>query len=322
MRPERRKRADGTEIDGVKNLAEFVQSFPASAEEPAPESAQAAPQTAPPEPPPAIDTAELERLRAEAKQHRDEAARLTGELQAERTRKEAEAAARRVYAEQQPKPAPQSPQPPQEDPRYAEVDALWFTDQQKARKIMREIQHDELKKELAEQRNVVKGEVFAELTAKQQKQQVDYAYSASMQKLLAMGVPPENINIDRINAVYATITRKPTPNAPNRYYENGSIMNENVIVEAWKDLYGVPNGGAGASQAPVVAPPTQVAVPAPPPGSSKPAPAATPPRNANDRLPALSADMKRDLEHIATTLGHDPEKLMQRRRERIARERG
>lgn len=322
---EKRKRADGTEIDSVKNLADYVQSFPISGEsDDAPEAVAApvipiAPVVAQPD-----TNAELERLREESKRSREEAQRYQAELAGHKTRQEAEAAARRVMAEQQ-RPAPQAPAV---DPRIKEVDRLWFDDQPKARALLQEIQRDEMRKELETQRAAVKQEVFTELTTQQRKERANLAYSTAMIELQKRGVKPEQITRDRVNALYATVTRPPTANAPNAYYDAGGPLNDQVLMTAWGDLYGIPNGGdAGTGQvagglAPVAAAPTVVPVPVAPPGSSRPAPAATPPRQASDRQPALSANDQRDIDHMAKTFGYDADKMKARRRDRLSRERG
>lgn len=332
MRPERekRKRADGTEIDSVKNLAEYVQSFPMTGEADPPNApkvrAQAAPDVpAPVEAPAPVvpDNSEVEALRAEAQRYRDDAARLAGENASLKTRQEAEAAARRVMAEQN-QPKPQAPAQPQEDPRLRQVDNLWYTNQPEARRLLQEIQRDEMRKEMAAQRDVVKKEVFTELSTNQRKEQANLAYSGAMMKLQELGVKPEQITKNRINSLYATITRPPAANSPNPYYDAGGPLSEKVLLDAWGELFGIPQGGTAGTSAGVLAPaPTvsQAPVPVAPPGSSRPAPAAAPPRSQNERLPALSAEQQRDIEHMAGAFGYDAERMKDRRRKRLANER-
>lgn len=332
MRPERekRKRADGTEIDSVKNLAEYVQSFPMTGEADPPNApkvrAQAAPEVpAPVEAPAPVapDNSEVEALRAEAQRYRDDAARLAGENASLKTRQEAEAAARRVMAEQN-QPKPQAPAQPQEDPRLRQVDNLWYMNQPEARRLLQEIQRDEMRKEMAAQRDVVKKEVFTELSTNQRKEQGNLAYAAAMTELQKRGLKPQDITLDKVNAVYSAISRKPTAEWPNPYHDRGGPLNEAVILEAWKNIIGLPEGGTAGTSAGAQNPaPTALPQPVPvaPPGSSRPAPAAAPPRSQNERLPALSAEQQRDIEHMAGAFGYDAERMKDRRRKRLANER-
>jgi hypothetical protein len=298
-------------VDSAKDLAAFVQSFPQSGEEPpSPPATEPPPEPAPVTPvqvsPPADREAELLAERERVKQ-------LQAELDREKREREQEATTRRVLAEQQPPrppvPPPPAP-PPREDPRLQQIDDLWFSDPPKARALLRQVQQEETQRTIQEERGKIKQEVFGELDARTQRQQGTDAYQSAITYLRGQGVPEEQINVDRITSVYTVITRKPTPQSPNPYYTAGGPTNANVIVGAWRDLFGLPGN---QTYTPPPAP-----VPATPPGSGRPAPAAAPPRG--DRAAPLSADMKRDIEHMAETFNLDKDKLMARRRARIAQE--
>lgn len=308
---ERRKRHDGTEIDSTKNLAEFVQSFAASSDE---ETAPPAPESAPP--PAAVQIAydpyggkTPDEIIAEAK---EETRRARAELDSARSNQAlAQETARSVLAEQQraaqPKPEPRV------DPREAKIDDLTFSDPAEARRLQREIDKEERSAELASERKRIKAEIEGDMALKQQRAQGDYAYTESMRRLRAAGVPEADLqNRFKITGLYTTITLAPRPDAPNPYYTDGGPLNPDVIERAWRDLYGVPQG---AQPAPVAPPPPQPQFYAPP-GSQRPAPAATAPRN--DRAPSVSADDRRDITHLAQRLGADPEDLINRRARRLA----
>jgi len=332
---ERRKRHDGTEIDSVANLADFVQSFPASSgetdETETSTTAAAAPPAAPTgyegqTPEQIIAAATADRERREAAERDATAAREA--LSRKETQTQIEETARRIVAEQQAQARPATPQsPPPPDPREARIEELWWTDPTEARRLLAEMNDEKVNKRLADEREVTKREVFTELTAKQQRereaadrQTANAAFDTAMQKLRAAGVPEAELN-DRVRlvSVYSAITLKPTPEAPNPYYTEGGPMKADVIAKAWLDL----TGRSSAAPAP---PPQPVAPPQPPPtiiappGSSRPAPAAAPP--GNTRAAPLSSDAQRDIAHMAEAFGYDKDKMLQRRRDRLAREKG
>jgi hypothetical protein len=310
-----RNRDDGTKIDPVKDLAEYVQSLPATGEsappppprieakpEEKPLAAEAAPlappvQLAPPPPPPepTVD----ERL-AQTQRERDEA---RAEVERTRREREIEATTRRVIAEQQTRPA--QPAPPLERTLAeidAEIDDTWFTDQARARQLIDEKNQRAIAKQIGESRE--------QDVRQQRKAQGDSAYRQSRAALMQAGVPQADLdNPNRLTAVYTVITRPPTAAAPNPYYDRGGPLSAEVIRDAWRDLFGLPQAQGGAP-APAYVPPT-------PPGSSRPAPAAS---GATQRAIPVSGDQKRDIDHLADTFGYDREKLIARRRARLAKE--
>lgn len=322
----KRQRHDGTEIDSVKNLAEFLESIPPSGDEPAPkeETAPAVPvavqipnEFAGKTPEEIIATVRAERTRAEKAEtlarERNEA------LTQHQTRAQIEEAARRVIAEQRAPVAAQAPPPP--DPRLAEIDDKWFTDPPEARRLLSELHDERLKQTLATERETTKKEVFGELTAQQQRDQLardreqgNKAFTDAMAALRAAGVPETDLNNRfKVMSVYSAITLKPTADAPNAYYTDGGPTNAQVIERAWRDLFSVPTAAQPQVQQPAPAP-----VIVAPPGSSRPAPAATPP--VQHRATPIGADMQRDYAHMAENFGYDAEKLINRRRARLEKE--
>lgn len=338
---EKRTREDGTEIDPVKDLAEYVQTFPMSAEpeprpkvEAKPKEAGAAPTPEPVQPKPVQETGRSESESGvsagsgvppppvpvqippiqvdRAVQLERELAQIKSERDRLQQQRDIDTAAQRaVQTHLAPKEAP--PAPEAEDARWERVDELWFTDQKAARKLMAEINRDQFKTWQQEERKAVKQEVFAEMTEAQRKEQGSLAFFGSMQKIQKAGIPEAHITADRVNALYATITRPPTANTPNPYFEAGGPLNEEVIVKAWGDLYGFPQAAPVAPAAPVVVAPL-----APPPGSGRPAPAAAAPASRDTTQVHLSAQEKKEIEHMANAYNMDPKKLEERRRARKA----
>lgn len=332
---ERRKRHDGTEIDSVANLADFVQSFPASSAE---EPEAAAPTSPAPAPAPAatgyegqtpeqiIAAAAAEREKREAAEKDAKTARE--ELARASRQREIEDTARRVVAEQQRQAAPPAPQaPPPPDPREAKIEELWWTDPAEARRLLAEMNDERVAKKLDEARETTKREVFTELTQKQQQERfaadrkaANDAYGVAMQRLREAGVPESELNDRaRVVAVYSAITLPPTPESPNAYYTDGGPTKADVIVKAWLDLTGRSSAAPPAPQPTAPPPPPPPTIIAPP-GSSRPAPAVVPP--ANNRAVPISADAQRDIAHMAEAFGYDKDKMIQRRRDRLAREKG
>jgi hypothetical protein len=324
MPKERRKRADGTEIDPVADLADFVQSFGAS-EEPA---AAVADETPPEKTPVQIAAPEDEYAGKSPEEviAAARAARITVrekeqellEAKNERDRLRMEAAARKAVSEQQPRNT-ETPQPAPVDPRETAIQEKWYTDPAEARRLMREIDDERHQQQLATARTEIKTELTVEQQQQQRKERGDRAFAESRRKLIELGVPEADLNnYDKIGAVYQTITRRPTDALPNPYYVAGGPLEEDVIVQAWKNLFGVPSGNGSTTQAP---PPPEQQRSAPqivaPPGSSRPAAAAVP---ARQRATPVPADMQRDLSHLAEQLGHDPAKLIARRRARMERD--
>jgi len=331
---ERRKRHDGSEIDSVANLADFVQSFPASSSEPE-EPEAAAPPATPTATPTGYEGQTPEQIIAAATSEREkreqaekDAKEAREALQRQQTQSQIEETSRRIIAEQQQQARPATPQaPPPPDPREAKIEELWWTDPTEARRLLAEMNDEKVNKRLADEREVTKREVFTELTAKQQRereaadrQTANAAFDAAMQKLRAAGVPESELN-DRVRlvSVYSAITLKPTPEAPNPYYTDGGPMKADVIAKAWLDLTGRSSATAGTPPPPPVPPPPPPTIIAPP-GSSRPAPAAVPPGNA--RAVPLTSDAQRDIAHMAEAFGYDKDKMLQRRRDRLAREKG
>lgn len=330
---ERRKRHDGSEIDSVANLADFVQSFPASTaepEEPAP-STTAAPAAATPQtgyegqtPEQIIAAATSDREKREAAE--SDAKNAREELARGQRQREIEDTARRVVEEQQQQARPPTQQaPPPPDLRQAKIEELWWTDPTEARRLLNEVNDERYKAQLAASREETKREVFAELTQKQQQERhaadrkiANDAYTAAMQKLRDAGVPESELNDRaRVVAVYSAITLAPTPESPNPYYTDGGPTKADVIAKAWLDLTGRSSAAAVPAAQPVVQPPPPPPIVAPP-GSSRPNPAAAPP--GNSRAVPIPADMQRDYKHMAESYGYDGEKLLNRRRDRLARE--
>lgn len=316
---ERRKRHDGSEIDPVKSLADFVQSFDPSTTE-TPEAPPAAVAPPAPEVPdeyagktPAEIIAEAKAAQDRAQKFEVEAKTANEKLTAQQRQAEIEATARRVIAEQQRQPpAPQALPPP--DPRLAEIDDKWFTDSAEARRLLREIDDERIQKQLDSRVATMKEEISNQTAAEKQRAQGNFAFEESMRRLRAAGVSEADLNNRfKITGLYTAVTLKPTADSPNPYYTDGGPLNPDVLERAWKDLYGA--GPVAAVPPPVPAPPVPIIAP---PGSSRPAPAAAPPSQV--RAAPISADTRRDYEHIAKVAGLDPEKMLQRRQARIARE--
>lgn len=320
---ERRKRHDGTEIDPVKSLADFVQSFDPSPSEPVADAAPAA-VAAPPaaEVPDEYAGKTPAELIAEAKANRERADKFEGDAKDARTqlgqfqtKAQIEETARKIIAEQQrqsAQPAPQAPPPP--DPRQAEIDEKWFTDPAEARRLLREIDDERIQKQLDERETRFKQELTNQTAADRQRAQGNFAFEESMRRLREAGVPEADLNNRfKITGLYTAVTLKPTADAPNPYYTDGGPLSPDVLERAWKDLYGAP--ASAASPTPAPAPPPPIIAP---PGSSRPAPAAAPPSHV--RAAPISADTRRDYELVAAAAGLDPEKMLARRQARIARE--
>jgi hypothetical protein len=311
------------DVDPVKSLADFVQSFDPSPTAP-PEAAPAA-AAAPPAPEvpdeyagktPAEIIAEAKANRERAEQSDAAAKTAKDELSRQQTQAEIESTARRIISEQQRQSAPAAPQAaPPPDPRIAKIDELWFTDPPAARQLLNEMNDERAQHLIDAQRETTKREVFTELTERERKTKAEYAWGEHRRRLVAAGVPEADLNNRfKITGLYTAVTLKPTADAPNPYYTDGGPLNPDVLERAWRDLYGAP---AAASPAPAPAPTPPPPVVAPP-GSSRPAPAAAPPSQV--RATPISADTRRDYEHVAAAAGLDPEKMLARRQARIARE--
>lgn len=298
---ERRKRHDGTDLDSVTNLAEFVQSFPASSEESPPEETAPAPVQlqVPPGPTP-------EQVIAEERGRRETAER---ELQGLQQQLQIDEAARRAVTEAQPKPTPQ-PTPP--DPRVAEIQDVWFTDPARAQQLLDEMSDERTQRKLDEALGKFKEQSATERDLTDRRALGNRAFNESRAQLLAAGVPQADLdNHFKITALYTAVTLPPTAERPNKYYSAGGPLSADVLVEAWKDLFG---GAAATPQpAPLVTPPPPPIIA--PPGSSRPAPAAAAPKK--DRAAPISADKQRDLTYLAERLGHKPENLIARQRARM-----
>lgn len=312
---ERRKRHDGTDIDPVKNLAEFLEGIPASDAEPAEEPA--APPVAPPAPvqlqvPPGPTP---EQIIAEERGKRETAER---ELATFRSQAQIDDAARRAVAEQQRTP-PRQVESPLPDPRLAEIQESWFTDPARAQQLMAEINDERVTAQIEKARGTIRQELTAEQQNEANKRQGLDAFNEYRRRLLAAGVPQADLdNHFKVTGLYTAVTLPPTADRPNPYYTAGGPRSADVLEKAWKDLYGVPvTPAAQPAPAPVVAAPAPIIAP---PGSSRPAPAAEPPRKER-ATPVSSAD-QRDLTYLAEALGHKPENLINRRRARIEREKG
>lgn len=307
------KRPDGTEIDAVRDLAEFVQGIPAS---PDPEP-MAAPEPAAEEPPLAIAPVQIsdpefagkstDEIILVAKQERDRRAQLERDLDTQRRQQELDTAARRAVDERIPRPPLQPPAPPPPDNRLAQLDELWFSDPPKARQLLQEIQEEKLARKAVEIEQALENKQ----TAKERKAQGDWAYKSAIEYLQNSGAA---VNADRITAVYTVITRKPSPGMPNQYYDSGGPLSPQVITKAYADLFGLPQGGVAQLIQPSAAP-----IPPTPPGSYAPAPAAASPQRQPRSAP-ISAEQKRDIEHLAESFGYDKEKMLNRRRTRLGGE--
>lgn len=317
-----RKRHDGTEIDSVKSLAEFVQAIPPSSSEPA-----ETPEATPPAPiqiqaPTGYEGKTPDQIIAEASTYRDRATQLeqqnattTRELQELRQQRQIDAAARQAVADQQTRNAP-PPQPPPPDPREAKIDELWFSDPGEARRLQREIDDERVQQRIDAARGKIREEITSEQAIASQREKGAYAYTESRRRLLAKGVPEADLdNRFKVAAVYTAITMPSKPDAPNPYYDAGGPLSAEVVERAWGDMFGVPQA-ATPQPAAIFQPPPPVIVA--PPGSSRPSPAAAAPRA--DRAAPVSADRQRDLKHIAEQFGYDPDKLIERSRARAAKE--
>lgn len=316
----RRQRHDGSDIDPVKDLAEFVQSFAQSAddrEEP-PETPSQPVQISVPDEYAGKTAAEII---AEAKDARDKVREREIELiQARKERDEVQTrsrmdeAARRALSEQQQQQRAQSQQPQtqQVDPREAKIDQIWFADPGEARRLQRQLDDERLQQRLSQESTRIEAAIEQKSTDKQRREQGNYAFNESMRRLREAGVPEEHLRDgDKVGAVYQTITRPPTAERPNPYYMAGGPLSPDVVVQAWHKMFGIPTYQP-AQAAPAYVPPVA------PPGSSRPAPAAA--SSSNGRQVAVSSDQRRDIEHMAEAFGYDKEKMIQRRRDRIARE--
>ena len=330
-----RKRADGTDIDPVKDLGGWLQSFPPDAEpeppepKPAPKKAAApeaeppkqaeppapvtparAPVSEPPAPaPPAED--EVTKLRRERDEAKAEAARLAQQRQID------EAAQRAVQRHiPAPPPTEPAPAPPSVDSMWAEYEQVQFTDPPKARQLLATIQDrkiEEARNRWREEQQLANGQA-----------QGRYAYEAAMTALRAQGVPDAELNDpDRITALYTMVTRPSTPQMPNPFAERGGPRSADVLLEAAKKVFSFPQKPpAPVFEAPVAEPPAATPAPPPrpvvaPPGSNRPAPAAAP---QTTRTTPLPAGERRDIDYIASQFKMDPEKLAARRRQRIEEE--
>lgn len=323
MARERRKRADGSEIDPIKDLEEFAQSFDPAPEEVAkPADVREMVFTGVDDP--SLEGKKVADIIAQAKRdaadaesaRQREAAANARYAQAEQQTQIADTVRRTLAEEQARKDL--KPEPVKVDPRQEKLDELWFTDPPAARALYAEILAEERATEIKAAKEDAKRETLAEIDQRAEKRdgqtRGEMAYTTAMTQLQALGVPTEHISRDRVIAVYAAITRPPSADAPNTYYDAGGPLNPNEIVRAWGDLFGIPQQQAAPAPAPRVAP---APIPVAPPGSSRPAPAANPGRTKEVHL---SATDSRDIEHLASQYGYDPEKMKARRRARLAAE--
>lgn len=310
---ERRKRHDGTDIDPVKNLAEFLEGIPASDAEPAEEPA------APPVAPPAPVQLQVplgptpEQIIAEERGKRETAER---ELERVRSQSQIDDAARRAVAEQQRTPPPPQQAPPP-DPRLAEIQENWFTDPARSQQLMAEINNETMTAQIEKARGMIRQELTTEQQTTQRREQGNAAFHEFRRRLAAEGVSQADLdNHYKVGAIYQAVTMPPSADRPNPYYAAGGPLSADVLVKAWKDILGSP--AAAPTPPPALTPPSPPIVA--PPGSSRPAPAATPPQKER-ATPVSSAD-QRDLTYLAEALGHKPENLINRRRARLEREKG
>lgn len=311
---ERRKRHDGSEIDPVKNLEEFLRGIPASDSDPVEEPEPAPPAVpapvqlqVPPGPTP-------EQIIAEERGKREKA---ETELASLRSQSQITEAVRREVAQQAP---PQPVQAPPPDPRLAEIQETWFTDPSRAQQLMQEMNDERMTAQIEKARGTIRQELTAEQQEAANRQQGTDAFNESRRRLLAAGVSQEDLdNHFKVTGLYTAVTLPPTADRPNPYYVAGGPRSADVLVKAWTDLYGAPTTPAQAP-AVVAAPPPRPPPIVAPPGSGRPAPAAEPPKR--ERATAVSSADQRDITYLAEALNMKPENLINRRRARLEREKG
>lgn len=327
MARDKRKRADGTEIDPVKDLEEFAQSFESSPEpEPAP----------PPDVREMVLTAaddpdysgkKVADIIAQAKRDATDAAEArqretAANQRASQVEQQTQIAdtVRRTLAEEQAR-KDLKPEPVKVDPRQEKLDELWFTDPPAARALFAEMQSESVAEQMKAAKEEAKRETLEAIeeqrTKRENQGQGERAYGEAIAALQALGVSADNINRNRIVSVYATITRPPTASDPNPYYDAGGPLNPQVIVRAYQDLFGAPQQQPAPVTPPTAPRPAAPVIPVAPPGSGRPAAAAQPGRGKEVHL---SAEVSRDVERLAEVYGYDPEKMKARRRARMAAE--
>lgn len=310
---ERRRRHDGSEIDPVANLAEFLQGIPASDSEPAEEPDAA---TAPVPAPVQLQVPQgptPEQIIAEERGKRETAER---ELERFRSQSQISETVRREVA-QQTAPPPQAPPP---DPRLAEIQEVWFTDPGRAQELLQAVNEDRTRQMLETERGKIKTEITSEQQQVQRREAGNVAFNEYRRRLLADGVSQADLdNHYKVGALYQAVTLPPTADRPNPYYTAGGPLSADVLVKAWKDLFAAPAPPpAPVPTAPSPPPPAPVIVA--PPGSGRPAPAAEPPRK--ERAASVPQGEQRDRTYVAEIFGYKPENLIKRQRDRLEREKG
>lgn len=324
MSKPRHKRADGTEIDPVKDLDEFLKvAAPQSDEEVTPAAdpqdwrkvklADAGDEELNGKTgEEAVRIAQERKTAVAAAQQRAEVAERA--LAAQTQQAQMEETARRVLRESQPR---QQQEPEPEDPRIeARKNAFLLGDVDEYNRLTDEMYGERITSASKRAAEEAEQRVMNTLNTKNGRERGEWAYNTAIAHLKSVGVPDEQLNRRNIKAVYTNIVDP----SESDYYNNGGPTNPNVIVQAFKDMFGLPNSsGQQAQPTPVVVAPASAAAPTPvaPPGSSKPAQPATPARGKDT---TISADARRDAERLGQVFKMDPEKLIARRKARMQAE--
>ena len=231
-----------------------------------------------------------ERAKQEAERQRNEIARQYEQLQRER---EAELAARRVYAEQQ------QPAATQTDP-YSEIESLWFENPKAAAAKLREATLSEARQIAEEALQGFKQETKTKEVTSRAENNFEVVRS-----MLNLGDGDWNLDPSTPGgrkglAVYSLITN------PNTHYaQQGGPLDARVVAQAYVDLFGDPRAQSTpvAPVAPLAPPPIST-----PPGASKPAKATVPSASVSP----LADEDARTAKLLAGYAGIDSEGLMKR----------
>jgi hypothetical protein len=321
MPKERNKRADGTEIDPVKDLAEFVQAIPPTDETTittAPEDWRkvvlADVDDEDLKGKTAEDAARIAKERkAEAERFRAEAEESRRQLAATQQRVEMEAVARRVAAEQAPPPARQAAPEPQEDPREAQLQDLWMTGDYAGWKRLNDtMQREERQKEIAAAEDRATQKALNTIQATDASSRQNQAYTTAASHLTSLGVNPTK---EQWMAVYVNLTHQ-----ASKYRAYGGPEDARNVVAQYRELFGLPDPKPAEQPTAAAAAPAVVVPPAPvvatPPGSARPAAAAAPRREAKETH--LTPQRSREIEQLANAFRMDPEKLKARHRKTLS----
>lgn len=231
-----------------------------------------------------------ERAKQEAERRAND---LQRQLEAERIERQTELVARKVIAEQQQRSAE-----PKRDPLLAEIEQNWFENPARAMELIEQ-------RAAAQQRQIAAEEASRIRQETEKQAQERYVATTGEQAFYAardfLKVDPETWD-KRGVALLSTVTRQ-----GSKYAEAGGPLNPNVMVQAYKDLFGEP---VQAENAYVAAPAQPIATP---PGSNKPARAAMP--NSAPTSP-LAQEERIAYELAAKSAGLDVDRFIKRRERR------